>query len=155
MSNKNEKMSNTIIQGWRAMLLILMTMTIIWMLTGAMYGKLQSFAQEQGNAGLWNWTIFFSTAAIIPFFIKRFKGKVFKWVIFVITFLWTLIFFTASPCLFNVIKWLLGIGKVSPPYHPAPGPYIPFLYLIHHIVAVWTTIIAFKWAKLNNEKNGG
>ncbi len=132
---KNEKMRNIIVQGWRAMLLILMTMTSVFILQGTMEGKLQAWAQKGGVAELWGSIIFFGFAAVMPFLVGMWEAKAFRWIVFAITLLWTLLF---------VVFLILSLSE-------ALGPYYPVLYIVHDIVAIWTTVIAYKWARLKEE----
>jgi len=128
----SERMRNIIAHGWIAMLFLLMTMTVVWILQGAMEGNLQAYAQEEGISGLWNWAIFFSIAAVMPFFVRIWQGKAFRWIVFGITSLWTIVF---------IGSWVIeGVAAAT--------AYLILINVVHHIVAVWTTVIAYKWARI-------
>jgi hypothetical protein len=115
------------------MLLLLMTQTIVWILASSMKGNLQNNIGEEGITGIWQWSIFFSLAAVMPFLIRRFNGKTFKWITFVITVLWTIIF----------------LGTL---FTESRAAYLNIMLITHDIIAVWTSIIAFKQAKWKEEK---
>jgi len=132
---KSERMRNIIAQGWLSILLILITMAIVSVLQDVLDGNLQGALNARGgHKELWYTTILFIVAAAMPFLIKIFEAKTFKWTVFVITLLWTLSF---------MVSWVRD--RVT-----AQGHYYHLLFLAHSIVSIWTTIVAYNWARLKN-----
>lgn len=132
MKDKPEMLRNLIIQGWRTMQVLLITQVIMWMITGIIQGNLQSSAIEEFGKGtefLWIGSVLFIIAIVMPFLTGAFQSTVFRWVVFAISLAWALLY----------------IASLFDPDRPG---YLMIILLSHDVVAVWTTIVAFRWARL-------
>jgi hypothetical protein len=134
MADKAETLRNLMVQGWRTMPILLITQLLLWMLAGTIQGNLQSTAMEEfgkEDGALWMVSAFFIIAIVMPFLIKAFRNIVFRWVVFAISLVWA----------------IMNIASLFDPGRPG---YLMIILLTHDIIAIWTAIIAFRWARLQH-----
>lgn len=135
MTDKSEMLRNLIVQGWRTMPILLIAQLMLWMLAGIIQGALQSSAIEEfgkGNGFFWMGSVLLVIAIIMPFLTRAFRHIAFRWAVFAVSLAWTLMYIVSL-------------------FDPERPGYLMIILLSHDIVAVWTTLAAFRWARCNGE----
>ena len=128
MSEAN--MREIISTGWLAMLLIMMTMTLLFVLEGVKTGELANWLAE---ATLWPWAAFFGLAIAMLFLVRVMDARWFRWVVFAVLVLWTLKW--GSSWIQELVE---DLGR---------PPYYIILKTLRNILSVYITWIAWRWVQ--------
>lgn len=126
------KMRDIISAGWLAMLLLMMTMTMVWILEGTQTGKLTQWVKQEP---LWIWPAFFGLEAIMVFLVRVLNLRWFRWLVFVVLVYWTLIFVGTT--------WILELREDL-----GRAPYYVILKALRNVISIYITWIAWRWARL-------
>jgi len=129
------KWRNIIIQGWSGMLFLIIFMMLTDIIECGMKTDFTLLQSDPGINGLWFIVIVASVNVLVQISIKTFDGYYFRWGIFVLTIIYTLIF-VAHQCIH------LANGE---------GFDMHFVFdVIHHTLGIWATIAAFQWVKVKS-----
>jgi hypothetical protein len=133
MKNDNLKVRSIIIKGWSGMLFLLLLMMITDLVECGMKNDFTLLLRDPGISGLNFIVIMTVTNVLVQIALLTFENKKFKWFVFVLTLLYTLVF----------------IGHQA--NHLIAGEGIDihfFLDLTHHLLGIWATIFAFRWTQI-------
>jgi hypothetical protein len=126
------KLQGIISQGWVGRLFLLLLMMLTEITEFGMKGDLSPLRSDPGKGGLWFIVIAASANALIQVSVKTFDSAPFRWFIFALSFLYTLIF----------------VGHQTTHLMLGEGFDIHFvLDLVHHILGIWSTVAAYKWSR--------
>jgi hypothetical protein len=136
MKNLENKYQNIVVQGWVAMLFLLLTMFITDIVELAMKGDYTStsafLSKDPGMDGLWFLAFLICFNVLVQMAIRTISCLKFRWLTLALTISYGL-FFLAH----QVIHLLNGEGYD-----------IHFVIdVTHHIIAIWATCGAYKWLK--------
>lgn len=121
----NGKLRNIVTYGWIVLLLAHLAIFNISILTVG----LETITANVNPPAIWAMTVFISINLLMPLAIQTIEAGVFRWVVFGLTVLYTVIFFlhifadTTAPIITLRIIMIIGSG--------------------------WAAVAAFKWARLN------
>ena len=121
----NGKLRDIVAYGWIGLLLAQLATFI----TSILASGIESITANVNPPAIWAMTVFTCINLLMPMAIRTFEAGAFRWVVFGLTVLYTVIFFLH-----------LFIGQATP---------VVALRLIMMIMGGWATVAAFKWARLN------
>ena len=127
MIETKEKLQNIIAFGWVGMLAAYLASFMMRIIINGP----EALSQDIGIT--WPMIVFFYIFILIPISVKIFQAIAFRWTVFVVTLLYTLLFSA------HVITNLFVIGT------PVP---IVMLFALIPILGIWGAVAAFKWARL-------
>ena len=132
MDMDNEKLRRVIVQGWLGMLLLLFLMIITDIVEFGMRGDFSPLNKDPGIAGLWFIVVMTCVNVLTQMFLQVTEVKIKRWVIFYLTVIYT----------FTIIAHQIN--------HLIAGEGFDIHFILditHHILGVWASIAAYRWAK--------
>ena len=133
MKQESEKLRRIVVQGWLGMLLLLIIMIIADLIEFGMKGDFSPLINDPGIVGLWFIAVISCVSVLTQMFLRTYDAYSCRWAFFYMTFAYTSIFITHQL------------------YHLVAGAGFNIHFLLdvtHHILGVWATIAAYRWAKL-------
>ena len=121
----NGKLRDIVAYGWIGLLLAQLATFITTILASG----IESITANVSPPAIWAMTVFTCINLLMPMAIRTFEVRAFRWIVFGLTILYTVIFFLH-----------LFIGQATP---------VVVLRLIMMIMGGGATVAAFKWARLN------
>ena len=135
MEVNNIKIRSVITKGWSGMLFVLLLMMITDLIECGMKNDFSLLLKDPGISGLYLIVIMAITNVIVQISVFTFENKIFKWTVFVLSMLYTLLFVA------HQVDHLMAGEGIDMHF---------FLDITHHLLGIWTTIYAYKWARLRN-----
>jgi hypothetical protein len=133
-SKKTEHLQirNIIAKSWQGMLMLLFLMMFTDIIECGMKNDFTFLIKDPGTKGLWFIAIVTIVNVITQVSIHTFESKSFRWFVFGVSILYTLFFIGHQ-----VVHLANGEG----------ADFHFFLDITHHILGIWASIYAYKWAK--------
>ena len=135
MNIDSDRLRHIVVQGWAGMLSLLLLMMLTDLMEFGMKGDFSPLSKDPGTGGLWFIAVVICINVLVQISVRSFDGKYFRWAIFGATTLYTLVFIGHQ-----TTHLMLGEGF---DIHAV-------LDITHHILGIWASAAAFRWATRNS-----
>ena len=132
MALRESKFRDIIVQGWSGMLFLLFLMMLVDINELGMKGDFSALSVDPGVGGLWFIVIMSCINVLVQLMMRNFKGKVFRWLVFGSTVIYTFLFV---------------IHQIE---HMSAGLVVDthlIIDLVHHTLGISAAVAAFRWAR--------
>ena len=137
MQLNENRMRSIIAQGLTGMFFLLLCMFITDYVEYGMKGDFSALNHDPGLKGIWILTFVMCMNVLMQIAIQTFNNNTFKWLTFGFAVLYTLFF----------VMHQVG--------HALQGETFDMHTIFdvtHHIIGIWTTVAAYKWARFMGEE---
>lgn len=135
MIQSTNRWRDIIVQGWSGMLFLLFLMMLIDLIEFGMKGDFSALIKDPGVNGLWFIVIMTGINVIAQISMRTFDNKSFRWIMFGATAIYTMVF----------------VGHQISHLIPGVFDFHFVIDVVHHILGVWASIAAYRWARSSDK----